>query len=99
MCELGVKAQKKLAETEYVDNTNLCRLTAKIAKSNTSGRKGVTFHKRVGKWAASITIQKHRHHLGYYSKFEDAVKARERAEEEMFEPVLNKYGRTLCGDA
>lgn len=87
--------RKKLADNELVDNTMLCRLTAKTPTSNTSGRKGVHFDKRRGKWVARITLQQKSHYLGTYNNFEDAVKARERAEEELFEPVLNAHGRTL----
>jgi hypothetical protein len=84
-----------LRENEWKDATSLCSLTANTPNTNTSGRKGVHFDKSRNKWVAFITLRKKRKHLGYYSKFEDAVKAREEAEEELFEPVLNKYGRTL----
>ena len=32
-----------------------------------------------------------RHYLGQYGRFEDAVKARKRAEEELFEPFLREF--------
>ena len=92
LIETGIN---NLRDNEWKDNTSLCLLTATTPNTNTSGRKGVHFDKRRNKWVAYIALQKKRKHLGYYDKFEDAVKAREEAEEELFEPILNKHGRTL----
>ena len=39
---------------------------------NTSGYKGVTWHKRDKKWQAAITVKGKVLHLGYYLKVEDA---------------------------
>lgn len=93
--ERGEDIHQKLVANEWKDGTSLCALTMKTPKSNTSGRKGVCFDRRRQKWLAFITIQKKHKHLGYFSKFEDAVNAREEAEAELFEPVLNAHGRTL----
>lgn len=35
-------------------------------KHNTSGYKGVSWHKRIGKWQAKITVRNKLKHLGYY---------------------------------
>lgn len=48
--------------------------------NNTSGRSGVSFYKRVGKWAAEIHVQGNKHFLGYFENFDSAVKARSDAE-------------------
>lgn len=87
--------RKNLIKNELKDRTLLCGLTRKTPKTNSSGRKGVYYEKREGKWRAHIEFQGKRKYLGYYAKFEDAVKARERAEEELFEPILNAHGRSL----
>ena len=42
---------------------------------NTSGFKGVTWHKRDERWQAAITIKGKVVHLGYYKELEDASKA------------------------
>jgi hypothetical protein len=47
---------------------------------NTSGRKGVTWHKAAGKWSAQIMINYRNNYLGLYDSFDDAVYAREQAE-------------------
>lgn len=47
---------------------------------NTSGRTGVNFVKRTGKWQARISVDNKRIFLGLFSVYEDAVVAREAAE-------------------
>lgn len=42
---------------------------------NTSGYKGVTWHKRDKKWQAAITVQGKVMHLGYFESSTDAFKA------------------------
>lgn len=60
-----------------------------ISKANTSGKTGVCFAKSKGLWTAFITINYETIYLGDYQQYEDAVKARLKAEE--------KYGFT-CDD-
>lgn len=93
--ELSAENRKKLAQNEWKDGTCLHRLTAKTPTRSQSGRKGVYFNNRRNKYVAFITLRRKRKFLGYFTKFEDAVKARERAEEELFEPILNAHGRSL----
>ena len=52
--------------------------------NNTSGRTGVRMPKNNPKWVASIQIDGKAIHLGSFSLFEDAVKAREDAELKYF---------------
>ena len=52
--------------------------------NNTSGIAGVSWDKKVQKWAAYIMINYKKNHLGYYDNFDDAVRARKEAEEEHF---------------
>lgn len=49
-------------------------------KNNTSGKTGVCFEKRIRKWQAQIKVLGRRYHLGYFTRFDEAVKAREEAE-------------------
>lgn len=53
-------------------------------KTNTSGRTGVYWFKRVNKWIAAIVYNGVQIHLGYFVNFDDAVKAREDAEIKYF---------------
>ena len=51
---------------------------------NTSGCKGVSYHKYSNTWRAFITKNKKQIYLGYYKLCEDAVKARKDAEVKYF---------------
>ena len=62
-----------------------------IRSNNTSGVTGVEWLPDTNKWKASICFKGKRRYLGSYGKFEDAVKARKRAEEELFEPFLEEF--------
>lgn len=59
-------------------------------KNNSSGHTGVSWNKRRSLWEAYIQVHGKRKYLGRYSKYEDAVKARELAEEQYFEPLIER---------
>ena len=61
---------------------------------NTSGCKGVSYHKYSNTWRAFITKNKKQIYLGYYKLFEDAVKARKDAEVKYFGKYNVTYGST-----
>lgn len=48
--------------------------------NNTSGKSGVSFYTKQGKWSAEIHVENQHIRLGMFVNFEDAVKAREEAE-------------------
>lgn len=48
--------------------------------NNSSGKSGVSFYSRVGKWSSEIHVNNEHIRLGLFDRFEDAVKAREQAE-------------------
>ncbi len=50
---------------------------ASISKTNTSGYKGVSFHKKHNKWRAQIQIDGKNKHLGYFYNIEEAIKVRQ----------------------
>lgn len=60
-----------------------------LSKVNTSGKTGVSFREDIGMWYAYITVNYKTKHLGSFSQYADAVKARKEAEK--------KYGFT-CDD-
>jgi hypothetical protein len=47
----------------------------RIKKNNTTGFKGVCFHKAAGKWVAGIVVNRKRIHLGIFSSKKDAADA------------------------
>lgn len=89
-------AQKSSASTAlnaagFVDGTQLSKLkdmTPGIA--NTSGCRGVYYHKKQKKWCARLRFRGKLMSFGSYDCYEDAVKARQRAEEEIFGTFLEE---------
>lgn len=85
------KNSRKQTERNIVYNTNFQVITQdKPPKNNTSGVKGVSWNKEKEAWDAYIGIHGKRIRLGRYSKFDDAVKARKRAEEEYYQPLIDE---------
>ena len=79
---------------DCVDGTTLRNLTQKLNKNNTSGAKGIFLTKK-GLWKAHIGFRNKNYHLGYFSNIQDAIKARQRAEEELFYPIIEKYDKEM----
>lgn len=59
-------------------------MNRRIQSNNTSGVTGVRYRDDQGKWIARIKINGKEKHLGTFSCYEDAVKARKQAEEKYF---------------
>lgn len=55
-----------------------------VAQKNKSGRVGVNWYKATGKWQSQIKIPGKKINLGYFTKLEDAIAARELAERQYF---------------
>jgi len=87
------KAESRL---HLADNTSIERIRSALGKpqaNNTSGHTGV--QKRGDKWVAVITFQKKNHYLGRFDSYEEAVKVREKAEEEYFGAYLDQHSTGL----
>ncbi len=61
-------------------------------RTNTSGAKGVSWHKHSMKWRACIRSNGRQISLGYYCSFDAAVAARQRAEKALqpFSPIMTE---------
>lgn len=81
---------QRFREEERIDGTLRYLLTTRAYKSNTSGRRGVSFSKKRKKWEAYIRVNGKTKHLGLYDTFDKAVQAREEAEVKFWNPVLEK---------
>ena len=78
----------------YIDGTCVEMLASKtVRRNNTSGVPGVDWWASKGRWRAVICFKGRRYYLGSYSRFEDAVKARKRAEEELHDGFLREHAR------
>ena len=77
-------------EMHYVEGTCVEMLESKnLRKDNTSGYRGVVKTKRGYK--AQIGFKGKNYYLGTYDKLSDAIDARRKAEDEMYEPFLENY--------
>jgi hypothetical protein len=70
-------------ENLYESTRAEVNIARRLGKNNTSGRMGVSFSKRRGKWKAQIKRDWQTINLGYFVSFEDACAARAKAEEEI----------------
>jgi hypothetical protein len=63
----------------------------KISSANTSGVRGVSYHKKSSTWHAYIGFKGKLYELGYYRDRNDAVSARKNAEEKLYGEFLEWY--------
>ena len=90
-CANRLNAQNTRVYAGFYKGTQISRIknTAPIG-GNESGRRGVSKDKKSGKWKAYIKFRGENISLGFYTKLEDAIKARERAEEKYYQPLLEE---------
>lgn len=79
---------------KFVDGTSITSLkkaSTRLISSNSSGHNGVYLNKKTQKWAAQITFKGKTYYLGAFTKIEDALTARKKAEERMYGEFLEQY--------
>lgn len=89
----GCQRKKRgVEQMHYVEGTciELIRSTA-VRSNNRSGHRGVFFDRATGKWRAEIMLSGKRKCLGRYPKYSEAVKARERAEDDLYLRFLSEH--------
>lgn len=59
------------------------RMNASLNDRNTSGHKGVRWHKASGKWLAEVTADRKTHYLGVFTQLEEAVRVVQDAREKL----------------
>lgn len=95
-CGCLVAGKRKGPDLTYIDGTCVEMLAANtVRRNNTSGVPGVDWLSAKQRWRAMICFQGKRHYLGSYTRFEDAVKARKRAEEALFGGFLREHAGAL----
>lgn len=65
----GNKQNNKIENLRNVTQFENCQ-NSKSRRDNTSGVKGVNFHKLTGKWAVQISVNKQRKHIGLFDDIE-----------------------------
>lgn len=83
----------KMMETmQYVENTAISLISkTTINSNNTSGFRGVSYDKTRDKWKAYIKLKYKNINLGRFNTKEEAIKARIKAEEKYYKPIIEKY--------
>ncbi len=95
----GQCVERGLSCLTYIDGTCVEMLKAKtVRRNNTSGVPGVDWRASKGLWRASICFKGRRQYLGSFARFEDAVKARKRAEENLHDQFLAEFDRNGSGN-
>lgn len=92
--EMNATDMPERRKKDNVEGTSLGRIQSKsIPINNTSGYKGVSRHSQLDKWVATISFQGKRIYLGLFDELDEAIEAREKAEEFYFLPVIKKYSK------
>lgn len=88
----GKYATSKMREKAgFVDGTQISRITShKLIATNTSGARGVYWDRALGKWRARLCFKGKTYNFGTYTNFDDAVKAREKAEQLIYGEFLDQ---------
>lgn len=83
---------KKAYENCFVFDTNISKIKSnKLQSNNTSGVRGVYWHKHIGRWNARIQFQGKAYSLGYFKDIQEAAAARKIAEKELHGDFLDWY--------
>ena len=94
--ELFQKNVEKAYKKNFVQNTNVPKITHdNLQSNNTSGVRGVSWHKRIEKWQASIQFQGTKYHLGYYDDISKAKEIRKTAEIELHKDFWKWYSENF----
>ena len=84
----GIKNDNRIANLREATHSENCMNTAK-KKSNTSGSKGVFWHKAANKWGASIGFNGKNINLGVFNTIEEAVNSVRSAREQYHSSFAN----------
>lgn len=87
--EMYTKSKKP---SDLKEGTRIKHLLPKLDPRSTTGYRGVTLFKNDGLYLASLKFKGESEYLGYFKTAEEAYLARLEAEEEMYKPILKKYG-------
>lgn len=93
-CANKYAASKARANAGYLEGTQISKINCSDQPSdNTTGIRGVYYDGKTGRYRARITFKRKRYNLGSFISKEDAIKARQKGEEEIFAPFLESLER------
>ena len=79
------------AKCGRMDGTNISLIRSKkVPVNNTTGAKGVSWHRGEKRYAARIGFKGKKYHLGYCDTIDQAVALRKQAEDILYAPYINK---------
>ena len=88
--DITTERTPKMRSVNLKHGTNTGRIKDNsIQRNNTSGVRGVSWHKKAGKWSVRIHVAGKAISLGYTSDLEEAKQIRKEAEEKYFNPLLD----------
>ena len=92
-CRRAAVAELLRSRLTYVDGTCVEEIikNRKARKNNTSGTPGVEWMPSRRRWKAGICFKGKHYFLGYHHNYEDAVKARKEAEEDLHDNFFREY--------
>ena len=71
----GIKTDNRISNLRVLSRKHNKENQVFLQKNNSSGVRGVTYHKKSGKWAAQIKHQGKLHYLGAFNSIEEAASA------------------------
>lgn len=91
-CAAEFSAQTARRAAGFADGTQITKIKdMKTGAANTSGCRGVYYEKSINKWRARLRFKGKIMSFGTFTRFEDAVDARKKAEELYFGEFLEEY--------
>ena len=92
-CQGKFAAEIARKSAGFVEGTQLAKIRDMTpSAANTSGYRGIYYESKFDRYRAQIIFQRKRYYLGTYKNIEDAIKARQRAEEDLYGAFLEKVG-------
>lgn len=76
------RSDNRIDNLRSIDKLGNMRNQSK-SKNNTSGKTGVYWHNRIGKWQVSVCVNGKNKHIGYFIDLEEAAVARKKAQDDL----------------
>ena len=90
-CAVKYATSKARDSAGFIEKTQLSKIRDMTpSAANTSGYRGVYYESKFDRWRAEIRFQRKRYYLGTYKNKDDAIKARQRAEQDMYGAFLER---------